>query len=370
MREQIKNILLNLLFTTSKVKDVSKVKLLAVNEDGAANQNIGVVTSAELKANSETNLSIAQKKRGFDRLDADTMGVPAYDEATQIFTLSVKAGQSYFHFWSNGVEFIKTTTQSKAWGATTGTYYFYFDHDGVLQVAGSHAVTEAIFVTSAICGLVYWNSDSGKAIVQAVDEQHGIIMDASTHYRLHNRTGAVWFHGGDITGLADGSDVFTSVAIVYSFDEDIKIATSGTITSANIPFIYKNGTGGWIEVVNTGGTVGYNGGSGDIFWNEYTGGAWQLTRSLSGTDYVIYYLIWTNDVNNPLKIVIGQQAYANRGTARTALEKELSDINMSGLPSTETHTMYAWIVKRNGDLEDDGSGNDYVDMRHDIIYNA
>jgi len=128
--------------------------------------------------------------------------------------------------------------------------------------------------------------------------------------------------------------------------------------------------GAWVETaadLNIGHIV-----SGDTYisWNEFTGGVWQLSESTNVTDFIIYYMLWTNDVNNPIKKIVGQQAYSSRSNARDGMLKELGNIESQGLPSSEAYFMYAYIVQRNGDLEDDGDGNTYVDMRTGLNFNA
>ena len=306
--------------------------------------------------------------RGFDRLQPDLMGVPSYNTGTRTFSIAVKGGQSKFMFYADGKRWDKTATESIVWPNVSGIYYFYFDTSGVLQYIINSSLTELIFKTSAICGMCSWDAVAGTAIVQAVDEQHGIIMDAATHFRMHLAEGARYMQGGDITGLADASDVYTSIAMLVSADEDITIVNSEITTT---PFIYKEGANGEWKETSVDLKIGHIvGGDSNISWNEFTGGAWQLTESTSATDFIIHYMIWTNDVNNPIKKIIGQQAYNSRNNARDGLLKELGNIEAQGLPSSEAYFMYAYIVKDDGDLEDDGDGNTYVDMRTGLNFNA
>ena len=309
--------------------------------------------------------------RGFNRLDPDHMGVPSYTVGTRTFALT--PDHTYFEFFANGIKYTKSSAESVVWDITTGRYYFYFDVDGVLQSVAASGMTGAIFDTCAICGLVYWNATSGEAIIQASDEQHGAVnmggIDPREHFRVHLSIGAVHLQGGNITGLVDGSDVYTSIATVVSADEDI---THVNTTITTTPFMYRLGVGGdWYETATPNLKIGHvNSGDSDICWNQNNGGTWELTESASSTDYVIYYFLWTNDVNNPIKKVIGHYAYASRNDARDALQSEIGKLHLDGFPSTEAYLMYAYIVKRNGDLEDDGEGNTYVDLRRKFIFNA
>lgn len=212
----------------------------------------------------ELNFSII---RGFDRLDPEHMGVPSYNETTRTFTLT--PNNDYFVFWAGRKKFTKTSPQSVTWNNVTGYYYFYFDTSGVLQSILASSITEGIFLQSAICGLIYWNATEGKAIVQAVDEQHGIDIRPSVHARLHNCEGAKWSKGGDINGITNGSNTYTGIDALVSYDEDIRISTNATTTH---PFIWREGSdGAWVEG-NPNNEVGYQGIS-YTYWNEFTGGA-------------------------------------------------------------------------------------------------
>ena len=92
--------------------------------------------------------------------------------------------------------------------------------------------------------------------------------------------------------------------------------------------------------------------------------------AITATDYVIYYFLWTNDAKNPVKKIIGQQAYSTRSNAREAMQTEIGNLQIDGFPSTEAYLMFAYIAKRNGTLEDDGNGSAYIDLRRRLIFNA
>lgn len=305
-------------------------------------------------------------KRGFDRRNRDTIGVPAYDAGTRTFSLSVKAGESYFGFWADGKRHNKYSTESIVWPIAAETYYFYFDINGDLQYITAPSMTEEIFLKSAICGLVYWNGT--EIIVQANDEQHGVRVNPPFHFSHHLTTGSLWSMGGDVTGIVAGNSTYTGIATVVSLDEDIVNITNSTTTH---PFIYRDGADGvWKQTIadnNIGHIV-----SGDTFisWNEWTGATWQLTESSTSTDFIIYYFLWTNDSVYPIKKVIGQQTYASRNAAREALLTEIGKIDLQGLPSTEAYPMFAYIAKRDNTIESDGDGNTYVDLRGKLIFNA
>ena len=298
------------------------------------------------------------KSRWYDRRTPDNMGVPAYNTATRTFSMSVKSWQSYFEFRSNWVRFEKTTTQSVVRPDVTWVYYFYFDTSWVLQYVLNTDMSYETFLCCAITWLVYWNATTWEAINQAVDEQHWIGMPATTHFRLHMRTGAVYMQGWEITGLAHGSDEYTSISTVLSADEDINIATTTTTTT---PFIYRIWADNAFEQTATPDLKVWLMDWGKLQFNKNTGWVWSLEDS---DRYVIYYIYWTNDANNPIKKFVGNAEYDSRRDARDALEKEIWVIQVTWLPSPEAYPMYAYIVKNNGNLEKGNDNYIYVDLRH------
>ena len=314
---------------------------------------------------------IEKYKRGWDRVLSDSMGTITWVEATRTFTIAVKAGENSFHFWSGGKLFVKTASESIVIPDVGGTYYIYYDTDGVLQSVLSSAFAGEVFLTTAIVGLCYYNATE-ETLWYASDEQHGIIMDSATHLRLHLVEGFSLApnqgSGALLTGLVDGGSTYTSIGTGLFADEDIY--TMALLTTTH-PFIYRDGADGeWRETTadnECGHTV-----SGDTYnsYNENTSGTiWQLTECSNSTDYVIMFFIATNFNSNPIKKIIGQQTYSSRNNARNGIKDELTALDLGGLPSEETEFLYAYICKRDGTVEDDGDGNDYVDLRSTKSYN-
>ena len=298
--------------------------------------------------------------RGFDRLNIDTMGDVSAVAGTQTFSHAVKSGQSEFHFWAGGQIFSKTTTQSVTFADTTGTYYFYYDINGVLQSIANSAMTEAIFLVSAICGLLYYNKEEG-IVWLADDEMHGILMMPSDHFLTHLTLKFRKSYGGDLVGLVDGSSTFTSISAGIYHDEDItKISTESTA----LKFMYRDGAnGGWKLHSNVADNAIALMNGVNAVWNENVGGVWQLTDCDNSTDYVIGYTIETNLAGDAGRAkVIGQHAYSSRALARQALFDNVDTLYLEGLSSSEAQFQYAYIYKKDGTLEDDGNGELYIDL--------
>ena len=299
--------------------------------------------------------------RGFDRNNPDTMPDVTYSAIDQTLSVAVKSGQSSFHLWSGGTKYTFTTTQTVQWTDASEMYYFYFDTDGVLQFAKHSDINSEIFLNVAICGLCYYNKTEGT-VWGAPDEMHGIGMSPNTHFRLHMVEGFKHSTGGDITGLVDASSTYTGISSAIHFDEDIFLTSSASTTHK---FMYREGADGlWKLTATADNNVGYSAPSGNTYWNEWTGNTWQLTESASDTDYIIYYFLKTNlDGDAGLVKIVGQQVYPSRSDARDALKYELHSIKLDGLSSQEAEFQYAYIVKKNGTIEDDAKGHAYVDLR-------
>ncbi|RLA02977.1 MAG: hypothetical protein DRQ47_05980, partial [Gammaproteobacteria bacterium] len=251
---------------------------------------------------------------GYDLTDSGTLPDITFVNGTRTFSASVQSGQSNFCFWANNHKFEKTTTQDVIIPDVTGTYYIYFDNSGVLQYVEQASVVPAVFYENAITGLVYWNATTGIGL--AGDERHGKLMDGRTHHYNHATFGARYESGLDITGLVDGEVDYTNTTSGYFWDEDIRHAIALQSTH---PFIYKLGGDGEWTSTTPDSLVGFENGTSNIVWNEWTGTTWQLTEGASQTDYIIYFMIATPDLSGyNVKKIIGQHGYPNRSAARAA----------------------------------------------------
>ena len=302
----------------------------------------------------------ADKLNGFDLYTPDANGTISFDTGSRTFSIAVKAGESSFSFWSSGVKYTKTTTQTTTIANTTGTYYIYFDASGELQNIAYDGENLDLFYTYALVGLVYWNATTSNGLVG--DERHGYRMSGSTHYAMHTTHGALYASGFDVTGLANGSETYTQVAAGVFFDEDIQ---HSLLVQSTHRFLYRLGATGEWTYTDASNQVGYKEG-GDTYysWNEYTGGAWQLSEGGVATDYFMTFFMATpNTGDNTVFKVVGQNAYSSKNNARDAIRSEIRNLITAGLPGPEFIFLFAVIVKRNGELQVLDDGSLYIDFR-------
>jgi hypothetical protein len=125
------------------------------------------------------------------------------------------------------------------------------------------------------------------------------------------------------------------------------------------PFIYS-------------GTAGYTGAAGRIPYNQFTGGAWQLTE-IANNAFVLVHLFGTNDIENPVVAIQGTATYGNVTAARLAASSEIT--SLSGLPFAEFVALGSVVLESSNTYSNTPQaivrsvdGTDYVDFRGTQLY--
>ena len=299
----------------------------------------------------------------------------SFDDSTRIFTIA-PVGSS-FSFYIKGNKFTKTTAQTVTIPDTSGSHYIYFNTSGVL--VSTQVFDISIIEQEAYVSLVYWNTDTTPhSRSYFAEERHGITMDGTTHAYLHTIFGARYLSGLALGGFTIGNGSLDSHAQFTSDsgsirDEDI-LHTIGAQTQ--IPILFRQGqlwrkkAADNFPVIYSG-SAGYTGANGRLPYNQYTGGAWQLTQVASNKFVLVHYFA-TNDVDNKVVGIQGINQYNDVPAARNAASTEIT--TLSDLPFTEfvpigtvifqtntyTNAIDARIVPVNG--------ANYVDFRGTQLY--
>jgi len=331
------------------------------------NKIVQAMALVDKNGNQITDFNVDSNIRGYDRIsDSDHIGLVTYSDATlHACTIQPKEGEDYYEFYIKGVKVRKTEAETIATPDITGTYYFYFNPNGIFSVSLQGNVDVTAFLTSAITGLAIYNKEQGY-FYGAVDEQHGKDVPPSIHLDLHLTRGFKWEKGsgGEAIGFVDALSTFTSIGASRHWDEDIQVSIAELTTLPKMYLKTVDGVTGW-AFTTADNNIGYIA-DGDTYVSynkEISNGVWDLVESTSTTDYIIYLILATNLIDVPKMIVIGQDAYPSRSSARRALSNSLKSVELLGLPSAESEWQFAYICKRNGRLEDDGNGNAVVDLR-------
>jgi hypothetical protein len=238
-----------------------------------------------------------------------------------------------FAYYSGGRQFFSSGATVQI-ANTEGLHYIYFDKTGTL--VETTTFSNLIITDYAYAAAVYWDASNAKAILLA-DERHGRSMPSAVHIYLHKTLHAKWESGFTISGYTvDGtgnvqSDAAIGVAAGVFADEDILHSLSALTYPVRIPILYRFGANGDWRKINGTGYIATTTGSGRPAWNQYTGGAWQLTK-VTNTDMVVMHLIATNNAQtDQLFLVVGQNQYATVAAARAGAKTEWISI-LRGAP--------------------------------------
>jgi hypothetical protein len=298
----------------------------------------------------------------------------SFVDGTRIFTIAPVS--TSFSFYIKGEKFTKTTAQSITIPNLTGTHYIYFNTSGALET--TQVPSADIFEIDAIIAFVYWNNETNLSTLFG-EERHGITMDGATHSYLHTILGARYLSGLALQNFTIGSGNNNADAQFTSDegsirDEDILHTIPA---QTQIPILYRQGQYWRRKVADAypliySGSAGYTGANGRPAYNQYTGGAWQLTE-MTNTDFILVHFFGTNDVNNKVIGVVGTQQYASRSAARTGANSEIS--KLQDLPFTEFVPIGTVIFQSNNytnavkaRVVTTDLGQNYVDFRGTQVY--
>jgi hypothetical protein len=320
-----------------------------------------------------TSLSDMNEPTGFlNRADSQI----SFVDGTRTFT--IQPAVTSFDFYVKSAKYTVSAAQTLVIPNTSGNHYIYYNQSGVLE--STTVFSSAIIEQFAFVAIVYWNTSTSSHTYFA-DERHGITMDGVTHAYLHTVFGARYLSGLALLGFSvDGTgDVNSNAQFTADSgsirDEDI---LHQSLAQAQIPVLYRDGllwkkkAADAYPVIYSG-TAGYTGASGRLPFNEFTGGAWQLTE-VPSLDFVLVHLFATNDIDNPIVAVQGTTSYTTSSAARTNANLEIS--TLSGMPFAEfvpmgsvifqTATGYTNATKSR--VRSTDTGAEYVDFRGTQLY--
>lgn len=279
----------------------------------------------------------------------------SFDNGTRTFSI-LPIGASY-DYYIRGTRYRETGTKSIVLPNVTGLYFIYFDTAQALQQTTSFST--ALLQSFAYTATVYWNATTAEAEFLS-EERHGLTMDGETHAYLHLTQGTRYVSGLTLTPNAalggDGSvDSQAQVAMTGGVirDEDISITIVDDPTptaffeqilgsTAQIPVAYRIGaSGNWQKDTAT--LFPLKAGAARPRWNEFTGGAWQLTDASANGKFIAYWIFATNDVNSPIISVMGQAEYNDLSSAQAGALYEL--LSFGSLPFQEFKLLFRMIYR-------------------------
>lgn len=264
----------------------------------------------------------------------DTDSTISFDNTSR--TLTINKVLTQFTFYYKGHAYTKDSAQTATITDTEGLWYFYFDLNGTLQ--STQSFTSSLITSNILVAAGYWDADNNTMLLLS-DERHQCGMDGYTHLHLHNSLGTRFVSGLALGNFSIG-DGSSNTHAQFSFatgvirDEDLTHTLTAVNSTTGIGIYYRSGAAGnWRRTTQTGYSAKTTG-TGRLAYNQYTGGAWQLTE-VTDNRYVLYHIFATNGFTDQFISVMGQTQYTTITAARTGAATEINSINLNGLPTKE-----------------------------------
>lgn len=301
-----------------------------------------------------------------------------FDEGLRHFR--ILPAVSTFDIWIKGRKYTYDEEIYVEFADTEGMHYAYFDsEDHNLKVTTSF--TDLLINQHVFVAALYWNATDNEVIFFA-DERHGMVMDSATHAHLHQAFGSQWVSGGalgNITANGNGSSnthAQLSVTDVRINDEDIHFsfidgAPQDLSTILQAPVWWRDGALSWRRRAANGYPVlnGYSTFT-RLAYNLYSGGSWSLAE-VTNNNFVLAHIFCTNDVNEPVIAVVGQNKYNTLANARDGALTEIVQLSVDGLPFQEFVALGTVIFQTSSSYSNTPkarvrtteAGTDYIDWR-------
>lgn len=311
-----------------------------------------------------------------------TTSTITWTDLTPDYTLSIQPTDTSFDYWIAGVKYTSTGDTVQIDNTKEGIHVIYYDGDTLTSLANPTSGDIDILIrTKCLVSIIYWNTSASEAIYIG-EERHGKDMSSLTHNYLHFAEGLRYFTGLGLNtinadGAGDTADAQFGVDLGAVSDEDIYLAISAINSETGLPVYYMLGADAeWQKYTEAGFSVRtLDGTSNDrLAYNQYTGGAWQLTEVPSG-DFVLCHVFATTEKDNSMIAVMGQNTYINKINARAGALTEIHSLIVDNILFPEiraiatvifqTNTSYSSSV--NARIVTTAEGDDYIDWRNEVI---
>ena len=315
-------------------------------------------------------------QNGFENRTDSTL---TWTDSSPDRTLSIQPTSTSFDYWVAGARYTSTGDTVQITD-TEGIHVIYYDDDTLTALANpTSGDIDTILRTKCLASVVYWDTSASTAIYVG-EERHGANMAPNTHAYLHFINGLKYLNGlglntidADQNGNSNSHAQFGVDAGAVS-DEDLYLTISAITSTTGLPIYYMTGASAdWNKNTNAGYSV-LTAGTGRLAWNEYTGGAWQLSEA-TNNDYVLCHVFATTEKDNPLIAIVGQNEYINIADARTGAESEVRGLVLNSVLTPEmtpvasvifhTKNTFSNAVKARVVATEDG--DNYIDWRNETI---
>ena len=241
-----------------------------------------------------------------------------FNESNREFSISPVS--SSYSIYYRGKEFNISSTLTLTITNQSGGRYIKFN-PATEQLEENSIAAHPDLIEDLLVSYIYWDSGTLKALIFG-DERHSCHRDTQWHLSQHLDVGAIWRSGGALNYALNNDDVTISMGDITIADEDIthNILHGNASThyqqilngDAEIPVIYLNGT----QVTQTSVTsVPWVQGTSRIAYNPIDANGQGSLVDVSNNDFVSYFLVATNDVTYPIKLLLGHYQHASSSAA-------------------------------------------------------
>lgn len=253
----------------------------------------------------------------------------SFVDATRTFSITPVSGS--WTFYHKGE--LKTVTGGRSIqiANTAGARFIRIDPTTLNLIEGGPIPD---FVNDTIVAYIYYDTTGARATILG-DERHGVNRDTTWHSNQHLNVGTIWRSGGTLGYTLNNQsaiqlDVATPLLIA---DEDLlhTITHSATPsadfqqilnTAASLEVLYLSGT---TYTSTTQSTTPWVAGTARARYNQVVGNSGSLVDAGEG-EYITYWLIATNDIRRPVKLVMGRASHA---TIDAAYAEEFQEYGIS-----------------------------------------
>lgn len=304
-----------------------------------------------------------------------------WTDTTPDRTLSVQPVGVNFEYFVAGVKYISTGDTVQITDAE-GIHAIYYD--GKTLTALHNPTTNDIIImilTKALVSILYWDQTNSEGIYIG-EERHGKGMSPAVHLYEHFKNGLVLFSGlGPNTMSVDGSgidaDAQFGIDAGIVADEDINHHISAVSSTVGFPIYHLEGAAGNLRRTIVAGfpvRTYDNTSATRICFNEFTGGAWQLTEVVSGR-YVLIHLFASTEKDKPMMIWMGQNQYLSKRDAEAGANTEVHSLVLNDIMLPESRPIASFILQTNltyanavnGRIVSTDTGSGYVDHRSETV---
>jgi len=360
-----------------------RTTLASLGSSLAPNIDHGNLASASLLDNDHTQYTLREDwyQNGFPNRSDSTL---TWTDSSPDRTMSIQPTGASFVYYQEGVRYTSTGDTVQITDVE-GMHLIYYDGSTLTSLANpTDAQVDSAIRTKALVSYVYWDTSAGAAIYVG-EERHGSSMSPSSHSYHHFLDGLRWVAGLALNTIsADGAgataDAQFGVDAGSVADEDIYSPISPVASTTGLPIYYMLGASAeWQRHIESGFSARtYDGTSATrLAWNEYTGGAWQLTE-VANNDFVLCHIFSTTEKDTPMIAIMGQNDYSTVIAARNGALEEIYSLQLNDLAFPEirpvgtvifqTNLSYASAI--NARVRTTDEGDDYIDWRSDSVSRA